>query len=583
MKNLLVSLQQEREPQYQQTFAPGEGQKPIAPPTVHTPQARNPNQIFVSHSSQDKDLAQQVAADLKTNGYDIFITPNSIKPGEKWVPAIGRGMEESGIFLVLLTHNAVQSSWVNDETNMAIALAHENEMRVFFLDVENCRPPIMWRQRQFLPFRSKDYKQNLANLLQALGSGTPARQSVAKPRKPAVPMLEPLGEGSRLGRYEIISRLAEGKESIVYLGHNAVQKTRQLAIKVLQDQFLDNEAVVAQFLREAKMMDTVSHHANIVQMRGLEQDGKRFFFAMHYMTDGALQDRLQEGSLSLTEALPIIKRIAAALDFIHEKGIVHRELIPESILFNRKNAFLSDFSNARSPDFEETNPPETAPQYMSPEQIERADDLDHRSDIYSLGIILYEMLAGHCPFDGNNERVIHGAHLYKPVPNILASVPQLPVGVADVVRKALAKERNERYESALALYKALEAAARTSPDPAYMWQRQQKQAAQHESDGEYAQAAEIWKELNELEKAVALYETSELWDEAAQLWTQLKQLAKAALAWEQQAKTLTDSGADDQEINNVWQQAIQAHSAADNDARAAEIWQTLGEIEKAAE
>ena len=179
-ENLLVALEQERGQTYQIAFATQP--RKIAAPPVYAPQPRNDKQIFVSHSSQDAKLAHQVAHDLQAEGYDIFITPNSIRPGEKWVPAINRGLEESGIFVVLLTPHAVQSYWVHDETNTAIALANANEMRLFMLDVQPCHLPVLWRQRQFVSFRGDDYQHNLHNLISGL------KGEAARPRpKPQPP------------------------------------------------------------------------------------------------------------------------------------------------------------------------------------------------------------------------------------------------------------------------------------------------------------------------------------------------------------------------------------------------------------
>jgi formylglycine-generating enzyme required for sulfatase activity len=166
-ENLLVALEQERPQPYRTAFALQQPERPTRP-RLYRPQPRNPQQVFVSHASEDTVLAHQIAHDLEINGYDIFITPESIRPGEKWVPAINRGLEESGIFIVLLTPDAIQSDWVHDETNTAIALANANEMRLLMLDVQPCHPPILWRQRQFVSFRGNNYAHNLANLQQAL-------------------------------------------------------------------------------------------------------------------------------------------------------------------------------------------------------------------------------------------------------------------------------------------------------------------------------------------------------------------------------------------------------------------------------
>ena len=200
-ENLLVALEEERPQTYRAAFAAQQPERRTRA-RAYQPQPRNPQQIFVSHASEDTDLAHQIARDLETNGYDIFITPNSIHPGEKWVPAINRGLEESGIFVILLTLHAVQSYWVHEETNTAIALANAGEARLFILDVQDCHPPILWRQRQFVSFRSSDYQSNLHNLLNGLKGEmvrpqrkpqpSPARKKETPPRLESVkqPKLE---------------------------------------------------------------------------------------------------------------------------------------------------------------------------------------------------------------------------------------------------------------------------------------------------------------------------------------------------------------------------------------------------------
>jgi len=146
---------------------------PLAPPV------QNPRQIFVSHAHQDAEFAQRLAADLRQQGWDIWMAPQSIRPGERWVTAINRGLAESGIFLLVLTPAAVQSRWVEQETDAAIDLAHHGEIRFIPLDVQSTRKPPLWRTYQWISFQG-DYPTALAQLMRAL-RGEPAKASTPVP------------------------------------------------------------------------------------------------------------------------------------------------------------------------------------------------------------------------------------------------------------------------------------------------------------------------------------------------------------------------------------------------------------------
>ncbi|MCP4428531.1 MAG: SUMF1/EgtB/PvdO family nonheme iron enzyme, partial [Chloroflexi bacterium] len=157
--NLLANLAQERPIAYQAQFAT---QIEAAP--VTQARQRNPRQAFISHAHEDAALAGRLADDLEAEGFPVWMAPDSIQPGEKWAAAISRGLDESGIFVLLLTPAAVKSRWVRSETDVAIELEHEDEMRFIPLQVEPCKIPALWRAYQRIPFR-RGYDAGLAALL----------------------------------------------------------------------------------------------------------------------------------------------------------------------------------------------------------------------------------------------------------------------------------------------------------------------------------------------------------------------------------------------------------------------------------
>jgi sulfatase modifying factor 1 len=160
---LMAAMERERPELYATMFAPAAD----APPPARTSE-RDPGQIFVSYAHQDSHFARRLAQDLRQQGLSVWIAPDSIRPGEKWVEAINRGLDESGVFVLALTPNAVESRWVKDETHVAIELNAEEKLRFMPLLVKPCDIPPLWRVHQQINFHNA-YYSGLSELLATLG------------------------------------------------------------------------------------------------------------------------------------------------------------------------------------------------------------------------------------------------------------------------------------------------------------------------------------------------------------------------------------------------------------------------------
>ncbi|HRQ39072.1 MAG TPA: protein kinase [Chloroflexota bacterium] len=254
----------------------------------------------------------------------------------------------------------------------------------------------------------------------------------------------------KINRYEIKRELGRGGMASVYEAYDP-QFQRPVAVKLLPREFLHDPEFRARFTREARTIAALEHPAIVPVYDFGEEDGQPFL-VMRLMTGGSLTDRLANGPLPIDEAAEILKRIGSALDRAHSQGIIHRDLKPGNILFDHYgDAFLADFGIARiaaaGSQLTASGSLVGTPTYMSPEQVYGNKELDGRSDIYALGVILYQMLTGEIPFDADTPARMMMAHVMNPVPHLVDKRPDLaPCDL--VISKAMAKERDDRFSTA---------------------------------------------------------------------------------------------------------------------------------------
>ncbi|MEJ5223610.1 MAG: protein kinase [Anaerolineales bacterium] len=268
-------------------------------------------------------------------------------------------------------------------------------------------------------------------------------------------------EQKRIGRYEIIDELGRGGMATVYRA-NDPRFEREVALKVLPRELLHDPQFKVRFEREAKTIAMLEHPFIVPVYDFGEEDGQPYF-VMRYMTGGSLADRIREhGTLTVAQAARIMEGLCSALDEAHKKGIIHRDLKPANILFDRAGEpCVSDFGIAKITQ-SQTNVTAGAmigtPAYMSPEQAQ-GETVDARSDIYALGIILFEMLTGRQPYEADTPMGVAVKHITEPVPHILDIRPDLPPGIETIIEKAMAKDREARFQTAGEFSAALTAVA----------------------------------------------------------------------------------------------------------------------------
>jgi serine/threonine protein kinase len=264
-----------------------------------------------------------------------------------------------------------------------------------------------------------------------------------------------------LGPYRLISQIGMGGMGEVWRAEDS-RLLREVAIKILSDHIAHDPEWKARFLREARTIAQLNH-PNIATIYAIEQEGDKVFIAMELIDGDPLTHMMNRGAMEPREAVRVIRQVADALDEAHSKGIVHRDIKPDNVLVTRRRtAKVLDFGIAKQIGGPTDGPALTqggmivgTPFYMSPEQA-LGKPLDHRSDLFSLGVMLYEMLAGHRPFVGETmtETMMH---IIMTEPSAIGTVaPSVPRALRDIVGRLLQKHPDKRFGSAGELIDALD-------------------------------------------------------------------------------------------------------------------------------
>ena len=260
----------------------------------------------------------------------------------------------------------------------------------------------------------------------------------------------PFAVGENVGPYRIIEQLGQGGMATVFKAYHA-SLDRYVAIKALHPAFNQDPNFEARFQREARVVAKLEH-PHIVPVYDYAEHEKRPYLVMKFIEGDTLKARLDKGSLAPEDIARIVDAVGSALSYAHRQGVLHRDIKPSNVLVAKdEQMYLADFGLARiAQSGESTLSSDTimgTPQYISPEQAMGIKELDERTDLYSFGVMLYEMVVGKVPFNADTPFSVIHDHIYSPLPLPHTVNPNVPESMERVLLKALAKERDARYEN----------------------------------------------------------------------------------------------------------------------------------------
>lgn len=268
-----------------------------------------------------------------------------------------------------------------------------------------------------------------------------------------------------LGQYKVISQQGHGGMATIYKAYHA-RLDRYVAVKVMHQAFQEDPGFLSRFEREAQIVARLEH-PNIVPVYDFAEVGGQPYLVMKYIEGRTLKALNERSGITLEDILRILPPVASAIDYAHKQGVLHRDIKPSNIIIASDGTpFVADFGLAKLAQLGESTLSADVllgtPNYISPEQAQGRKDVDHRTDLYSLGVVLYELVVGRVPFSADTPFAVVHDHIYKPLPAPSRLNPDITPQVEAVLAKALAKNPADRYESATAMVRAFADAVKSS-------------------------------------------------------------------------------------------------------------------------
>ncbi len=269
--------------------------------------------------------------------------------------------------------------------------------------------------------------------------------------------------GETVGPYRIIAPLGRGGMATVFKAYHTTLD-RDVAIKVLHSNLGDNRNFLERFKREAKIVGKLNH-SNIVPVYDFSEEGGQPYLVMMYVEGHTLKDEMKQGPMPLERVLEVMHAVGDALSYAHAQGVLHRDIKPTNVMITHDNKiYLTDFGLAKMTEASETSLSRDmmigTPHYISPEQAQ-SQTLDRRADVYSLGAMLFEMLSGYVPFQGDTPYEVIHQHIYNPPPSPRSVNAEVPHELEYVILRALQKKPSDRYSSVQEMLDDLEKAVST--------------------------------------------------------------------------------------------------------------------------
>lgn len=271
-------------------------------------------------------------------------------------------------------------------------------------------------------------------------------------------------KGENIGPYQIIEQLGHGGMATVYKAYHA-NLDRYVALKVLHPALKEAEGFLDRFEREAKLVARLDH-PNIIPIYDFDEYKGNPYLVMRFVKGKTLKARMRTGAISMPRTVQIVTSVGVALAYAHGQNVLHRDIKPSNVMLTDDGkVFLTDFGLARMAQIGESTLSRDmmigTPQYISPEQA-KGEKVDHRTDIYSLGVVIYELMVGQVPYTADTPYAIVHDHIFAPLPMPRDLNPQVPEEVERFLLKALAKNRDDRYADVTAMVDAFVAAIEES-------------------------------------------------------------------------------------------------------------------------